>query len=85
MLWTLLVGLVVGAVAKLIMPGKDGGGIILTMLLGVIGAMFAHYVGIGFGWYADNEAAGFFASVIGAVIILAIYRAVTGRNSRLTH
>ncbi len=80
MIWTLLVGLVVGIVAKMIMPGRDPGGFIITMIIGVVGAMLAHYVGQGLGWYANNEPAGFIASVLGAVALLAIYRAVSGKN-----
>ncbi len=84
MLWTLIVGLIVGAIAKFLMPGRDPGGFIITMLLGVAGAFLAHFVGVNLGWYETNEAAGFVASVIGAVILLAIYRAIVGRQ-QLTH
>jgi uncharacterized membrane protein YeaQ/YmgE (transglycosylase-associated protein family) len=80
MLWTLFVGLVAGAVAKMLMPGKDSGGFILTMTLGVAGALLAHFIGTNLGWYLEGEPAGFVASVFGAVIILAIYRAVIGRR-----
>ncbi len=85
MLWTLIVGLVVGAIAKMLMPGKDPGGFIITMVIGVVGAMLAHFIGQGMGWYAENEPAGFIASVIGAVALLAIYRVIVGRNSRISH
>lgn len=85
MLWTLLIGLVVGAIAKMLMPGKDPGGFIITMVIGVVGAMLAHFVGRGFGWYMEGEPAGFIASVIGAVALLAIYRAIIGRNTRISH
>lgn len=84
MLWTLLVGLIVGAIAKLLMPGKDPGGFIITMILGVAGAFIAHYIGQGLDWFKEGEPAGFIASVTGAVILLAIYRAVTGRQ-QITH
>lgn len=84
MLWTLIVGLIVGAIAKLLMPGKDPGGFIITMLLGVAGAFIANLIGTNLGWYDQGEAAGFIASVVGAVVLLAIYRAVTGRK-QLTH
>lgn len=83
MIWTLLVGLVVGALAKFLMPGKDPGGIIITMLLGVAGALLAGFVGNQFGWYNPGEAAGFVASVIGAIILLAIYRAFIGRRRQI--
>lgn len=84
MIWTLIVGLIVGALAKLLMPGKDPGGFIITMLLGVAGAFIAHLIGVNLGWYVSGEPAGFVASVVGAVILLAIYRAVIGRR-QLTH
>lgn len=84
MLWTLIVGLIVGAIAKMLMPGKDPGGFIITMLLGVAGAFFAYFVGSSLGWYEQGEPAGFVASVIGAVILLAIYRSVVSRR-QLTH
>lgn len=84
MIWTLIVGLIVGAVAKLLMPGRDPGGFIVTMLLGVAGAFIAHMIGANVGWYNEGEPAGFVASVVGAVILLAIYRAVIGRK-QLTH
>ncbi len=84
MLWTLIVGLIVGAIAKFLMPGRDPGGFIITMLLGVAGAFLAHFIGDGLGWYEQGEPAGFVASVVGAVILLAIYRAVVGRR-QITH
>ncbi len=85
MLWTLVVGLIVGAIAKLIMPGRDPGGIIVTMIIGVVGALLAHFIGQGLGWYQEGEPAGFIASVVGAVILLGIYRAVVTRNPRIHH
>ena len=79
-LWMLIVGLVVGAIAKLIMPGRDPGGIFVTMLLGVAGAFIAGFLGRSLGWYHENESAGLIASVLGAVILLALYRMVVGRR-----
>jgi len=76
MIWTLIVGLIVGVVAKLLMPGRDPGGFVITMVLGVAGAFAARLVGMSMGWYSENEPAGFIASVLGAVILLSIYRAV---------
>jgi uncharacterized membrane protein YeaQ/YmgE (transglycosylase-associated protein family) len=75
-IWTLIVGLVVGAVAKFFIPGPAGGGIFITMLLGIAGAMLAGWAGSALGWYAPDEATGFIASVIGAIVILIIYRKV---------
>jgi uncharacterized membrane protein YeaQ/YmgE (transglycosylase-associated protein family) len=79
-LTTLIVGLIVGALAKLVMPGKDPGGIIVTMLLGVAGAFVAGWIGQALGWYRVGEAPGILMSVLGAVILLAIYRLVIGRR-----
>lgn len=80
-LWMLIIGLIVGALAKLIMPGKDPGGIVITMVIGVAGAMVAGLIGRSAGWYREGEPAGFIASIVGAVVLLAIYRAVTGRRT----
>jgi uncharacterized membrane protein YeaQ/YmgE (transglycosylase-associated protein family) len=79
-LTTLIVGLIVGALAKLVMPGKDPGGFIVTILLGVAGAFIAGWFGQAVGWYEAGQAPGIIMSVIGAVILLAIYRAVLGRR-----
>lgn len=84
MLWTLIVGLVVGAIAKMLMPGKDPGGIVVTMFFGVAGAFIAYFLGNTFGWYAEGEPAGFVASIIGAVILLGIYRSFAHRK-RIGH
>lgn len=73
-LWTAVIGLVIGAIAKLIMPGKDPGGIIITMLLGIAGSFLAGWLGRAVGWYQADQPAGFIASVVGAIILLAIYR-----------
>ena len=85
MIWSLLVGLIIGAVAKMLMPGKDPGGFIVTMLLGVAGAFVANFIGMQLGWYREGEAAGFIASVVGAIALLAVYRAYTGRKKSITH
>jgi uncharacterized membrane protein YeaQ/YmgE (transglycosylase-associated protein family) len=79
-LWILLVGLVVGALAKLIMPGKDPGGIIITIAIGIAGSVIAHFIGTAAGWYAPNQPAGFIASIIGSIILLAVYRLITSRR-----
>jgi uncharacterized membrane protein YeaQ/YmgE (transglycosylase-associated protein family) len=84
-LWTLIIGLVVGAIAKLIMPGRDPGGIIVTMLIGVAGAMLAGFLGRAMGWYSDaGTGPGIIASIIGALILLFLYRLFTGRKGRTT-
>jgi uncharacterized membrane protein YeaQ/YmgE (transglycosylase-associated protein family) len=81
LLWALLVGLVIGAIAKLLMPGRDGGGIIVTSLLGIGGSLVAFLIGRAFGMYgARDDAPGILASVIGAVLVLFVYRAATRRR-----
>ncbi len=78
---TIIFGLIVGVVAKLLMPGKDPGGIIITIILGIVGSVVGRWVGQLLGFYGPEEAAGFVMSLIGAVILLAIYRAATKRSA----
>jgi uncharacterized membrane protein YeaQ/YmgE (transglycosylase-associated protein family) len=73
-IWTILIGLVAGAIAKFVMPGKDPGGIIITILLGIAGSFVFTYLGQFLGLYQEGETAGFIGAVVGAVILLAIYR-----------
>jgi uncharacterized membrane protein YeaQ/YmgE (transglycosylase-associated protein family) len=80
LIWTLIIGLVVGGIAKLLMPGKDPGGCIITILLGIAGAFIAGYLGRVLGWYQPGQPAGFIASVIGAMILLLIYRMIAGKR-----
>ena len=80
-LWTLLIGLIAGIVAKLLMPGKDPGGFIITILLGIAGAFVATYLGQAVGWYQAGEAAGFIGAVVGAIILLVVYRMVAKRST----
>jgi uncharacterized membrane protein YeaQ/YmgE (transglycosylase-associated protein family) len=72
-------GLVVGAVAKLIMPGRDPGGIIVTMLLGIVGALVGGFIGRALNMYGPNDTAGFLMATAGAIVVLAIYRMIVGR------
>ena len=81
LLWMLIIGLVIGAIAKLIMPGHDPGGIIVTMLLGIAGSILAGFLGRAVGWYSEGQSAGFIASILGAIILLAIYRVIIGRTA----
>ena len=73
-LWMCIIGLIAGALAKLIMPGRDGGGIILTMLLGIAGSILAGFLGRALGWYEPGQAAGFIMSVVGAILLLIVFR-----------
>ena len=77
----ILFGLVVGVIAKLLMPGRDPGGFIVTILLGIAGAVIGGYVGRLMGFYGPNEGAGFFMALIGSILLLAIYRLAIGRRS----
>jgi len=79
--WTLVIGLLVGLIAKAVMPGRDPGGFVITALLGIAGAFIAHLIGRSAGWYADGEPVGFIASVVGAVLLLAGYRMWLGRKA----
>jgi len=74
-------GLIVGIIAKLLMPGRDPGGFVITILLGIAGAVTGGYSGRGLGWYEPNQPAGFFMSLIGAIVLLALYRMIARRRT----
>jgi uncharacterized membrane protein YeaQ/YmgE (transglycosylase-associated protein family) len=78
-LW-IVFGLVVGIIAKLLMPGRDPGGFIVTTLLGIAGALVGGFVGRAMGFYGPNQAAGWFMSILGAIILLALYRMMVRRR-----
>ena len=78
---SLIIGLIAGAVAKLLMPGKDPGGFFITMALGVAGALLATFLGRALGWYQEGEGAGFIAAVVGSIILLLLYRLFKGRRT----
>jgi uncharacterized membrane protein YeaQ/YmgE (transglycosylase-associated protein family) len=78
---TFLLGLIVGLIAKLLMPGRDPGGFIITALLGIAGAFVARWIGQLFGWYGPEDSAGFITSVLGAILLLWIYRLVFRRHA----
>ena len=80
-LWTILIGLVAGAIAKLIMPGKDPGGFIITILIGIAGALIATFLGHLIGWYQAGQSAGFIGAIIGAILILFIYRLIKRKQA----
>ena len=75
----ILFGLVVGIVAKFVMPGRDPGGFVVTVLLGVVGAVLGGYLGRALGWYREGDAVGFLVAVLGAIIVLVLYRMLAGR------
>jgi uncharacterized membrane protein YeaQ/YmgE (transglycosylase-associated protein family) len=79
--YMLIIGLIVGAVAKFLTPGRDPGGCLVTMALGVVGAMVAGFLGRSLGWYREGEPVGFIASVIGAIIVLLIYRMIAKKST----
>lgn len=79
--WTIVLGFVIGVIAKLIHPGKENMGFIVTVLLGIAGSLLAGVVGQFFGWYRAGEGAGFIASVIVAILLLVIYAKVRGGSS----
>jgi uncharacterized membrane protein YeaQ/YmgE (transglycosylase-associated protein family) len=79
LIWEILIGLVVGALAKLFMPGKDPGGILVTIIIGIAGSIGATYLGQLIGWYQQGQSAGFIMSILGAVLILWIYRMIKRR------
>lgn len=80
-LGTIIIGLIVGIVAKLLLPGRDPGGIIITALLGIAGSLLAHYIGVRLGWYGETEPAGFIASVVGSILLLLLYRMLFRRRA----
>jgi uncharacterized membrane protein YeaQ/YmgE (transglycosylase-associated protein family) len=81
LIWTLVIGLLIGAVAKLLMPGRDPGGCIITMLIGIAGSFIASYLGQAMHWYEQGQPAGFISSVIGAMLLLLLYRLIAPRRS----
>jgi uncharacterized membrane protein YeaQ/YmgE (transglycosylase-associated protein family) len=81
-LWELLIGLIVGAVAKFLMPGKDPGGIWITMAIGIAGSILATYLGQVIGWYQAGQGAGFIMSVAGAILLLLLYRVIRGSMAK---
>ena len=82
-IWTIIIGFIVGVIAKFIMPGDktEPTGFILTSVVGIVGAFVATYLGQAVGWYKAGEGAGFFASIVGAIILLFLYGIVAGRRA----
>lgn len=80
-IWTIIIGLLAGIVAKFLMPGRDPGGFIVTILLGIAGAFVATYLGQAIGWYEAGDGAGFIGAVVGAILLLIVYRLIKGRRA----
>jgi uncharacterized membrane protein YeaQ/YmgE (transglycosylase-associated protein family) len=80
-IWTIIIGLIVGVIAKFLMPGRDPGGFIITVIIGIVGSVLATYIGRAMGFYQLGESAGFIAAVLGAIVLLFLYRLVTGRRA----
>lgn len=78
---TIIFGLVVGVIAKLLMPGKDPGGIIITIILGIVGSVLGRWIGQALGFYGPEDAAGFIMSLLGAILLLAVYRMVANKRA----
>lgn len=79
-IWAIIIGFIVGLVAKFLMPGRDPGGFIITALLGIVGALVATFLGQALGIYAAGQAAGFIGAVIGAIVVLFVYNLIRGRR-----
>jgi uncharacterized membrane protein YeaQ/YmgE (transglycosylase-associated protein family) len=83
-IWTIIIGFVAGVIAKFLMPGpNEPSGFILTTILGIIGAFVATWLGQALGWYGPNEGAGFIGAIVGAVIVLAIWGAISRRRTTI--
>lgn len=80
-LWMIVIGFVIGLVARALMPGRDPAGFIVTVILGILGSFIAGFLGQSLGWYAQGEPAGFLMSVVGAMLVLFIYRMAIGRRT----
>ena len=81
LLWTLFISLIVGALAKFLTPGRDPGGFLITIAIGVAGSLVATFLGRALGLYAPGASAGFIASLIGAILLLVVYHAFRGRGA----
>ena len=80
-IWTILIGFIVGLIAKMLMPGKDPSGFIITVAIGIGGSLIATFLGRALGWYEPGQPAGFIGALVGAILLLAIYRMIAGRRT----
>jgi len=78
---TFIIGLVVGIIAKFLTPGRDPGGFIITAIIGIVGSFLATWIGQALGWYQAGQSAGWIASMVGAIVLLLIYRMFTKRST----
>jgi uncharacterized membrane protein YeaQ/YmgE (transglycosylase-associated protein family) len=81
LLWTLFIGLIVGALAKMFTPGRDPGGFFITICIGIAGSLIATFLGRSLGWYGPDDSAGFISSLLGAILLLVVYHAVSKRKA----
>jgi len=79
-LWTIVIGLVAGALARFIVPGTERGGMVISIILGIVGAVVATFLGRALGWYQPGESAGFIGATIGAILLLVVYHAIRRRS-----
>lgn len=79
-LWTILIGLVAGALARLIVPGKESGGFLVSIIIGIVGALVATFLGRAVGWYQPGQAAGFIGATVGAILVLVVYHALRRKS-----
>ena len=75
-LWTIIIGLIAGALARLIVPGTEPGGFIISIILGIVGALVATYIGKAMGWYQPGESAGLIGATLGAIVVLFLYHLI---------
>src|SRR5690349_19154873 len=80
-IWAIIIGFIAGVIAKFLMPGRDPGGFIITTVLGIVGSLVATWLGQAIGWYRPGEGAGLIGAVVGAIILLVIYRMIAGRRT----
>lgn len=77
----IIFGLLVGIVAKFLMPGRDPGGFVITAIIGIVGALLGGYLGRAIGWYREGDPVGFVVAVLGSIVLLALYRLLVGRRT----